>query len=120
MAIARSEIGKAVVRAVWRTRGGTIPVEQIFRPGRLAEVWINKVEPHNYAIAQLCREIAKARHEIRMHVYAIDTGSEAWQQVYNALVKKQRELPDFKIFIVYRGDYFPYYTRLKEHLAASG
>lgn len=96
-----SNIMSAAYEAVLKTNNGTVPKSMVLTSGIIEEVWVNGTEHENKFAHWLSEEILGAKNEIRIQNYKLDVTSDAGKEVINALAKKQKENPDFKIFIIY-------------------
>lgn len=119
-AAGRSEIGKAVNQAVLDAKSGTVGLDKVFTRGSIEELWINDHDLHNEAMDRLSEAILQARHEVRIQNFTFYQDSEAGKTLLDALGQKQRMSPDFKVYVVYNGDYKPFSNKLADALNDRG
>lgn len=114
----RSAAGKAVNQAVWQTNNGSIPREHVFTQGSIEEIVVNDADPHDEAIDRVIELLKDAKHEISFQTYIFDYASEASRRLLDALAEKQKEIPGFRVNILYDRDLNPFSTlsqALKRH-----
>ena len=114
----RSAAGKAANQAVWQTNNGTIPREHAFTSGSIEEIVVNDTDPTDEAIERVIELLKDAKHEISFQTYIFDYDSEAATRLLDALARKQKEVPGFKVNILYDRDMNPFSTlkaTLKRH-----
>ena len=115
----RSAAGTAVNQAVWQTNNGTIPREYAFTQGSIEEIVVNDADPHDEAIDRVIELLKDAKKEFSFQTYLFEYDSEASKRLLDALAAKQREIPGFKVNIVYDRDLNPFDT-LKDALERHG
>jgi cardiolipin synthase len=101
-----SVIAQAVNQAVARTPlNQTVPASLQYTRGSVEAIWLKGTNwKENEIIDRVIEELARARHEIRIQTYTFDFQSDANKKLMDALVKKQKENPDFKVVISYNGE----------------
>lgn len=100
-----TEVGKAVNKAVQKADSGVVPRDKVFTRGSIEELWINDHDLHNEAMDRLAAAIQSAKHEIRIQNFEFEAGSEAAETLLRALSAKQKQSPDFKVYLIHRGDF---------------
>lgn len=115
----RSAVGTAVNRAVWETNNGSLPRELAFTQGSVEAIVLNDVDSHDEAIDHVIRLLKDAKHEISFQTYIFDYDSEASKRLLDVLAQKQREIPGFKVNIVYDRDLNPF-TNITKTLQRHG
>lgn len=116
----RSHVGQAVNRAVFETAKGTVERNRVFTMGSLEEIWINDTDPEDEAIEKVIERLKTARHEICIQTFYFKPKTEAAQNLLAALAEKQRENPDFKVYIAFNRDLIPLGTTLEKALSEAG
>ncbi len=114
----RSAAGTAVNQAVWQTNNGSIPREYAFTRGSIEEIVVNDADPTDEAIDRVIELLKDAKKEFSFQTYLFKYDSEASKRLLDALAEKQREIPGFKVNIVYDRDLNPFDTlqdALKRH-----
>lgn len=115
----RSAAGTAVNQAVWQTNNGTIPRAYAFTSGSIEEIVVNDADPTDEAIERVIELLQDAKHELSFQTYIFDYGSEASKRLLDALAQKQKDVPGFKVNILYDRDMNPFST-LKDALKRHG
>lgn len=100
-----TDVGKAVNQAVAKANSGVVPRDKVFTKGSLEELWINDHDLHNEAMDRLAQAIKGAKHEIRIQNFEFEADSEAGKTLLKALSEKQKLSPDFKVYLIHRGDF---------------
>ena len=114
----RSAAGTAANQAVWQPNNGTIPREHAFTSGSIEEIVVNDADPTDEAIERVIALLKDAKHELSFQTYIFDYDSEAATRLLDALARKQKEVPGFKVNILYDRDMNPLSTlsaALKRH-----
>lgn len=119
-AAGKSEIGKAVNKAVVQANSGTVPRDKVLTKGSIEGLWINDHDLHNEAMDRLSQEILKAKNEVRIENFTFYHDSEAGKTLLDTLSKKQKMSPDFKVYVVYNGDFKPTSNKLADALNERG
>jgi cardiolipin synthase len=115
----RSAAGTAVNQAVWQTNNGTIPREYAFTQGSIEEIVVNDADPTDEAIDRVIALLQDAKKEFSFQTYLFEYDSEAATRLLDALAQKQKEIPGFKVNILYDRDLNPFST-LKDALERHG
>ncbi|MNK49208.1 putative cardiolipin synthase YwiE [compost metagenome] len=114
----RSAAGTAANQAVWQTNNGTIPREHVYTSGSIEEIVVNDADPTDEAIERVIELLKDAKHELSFQTYIFDYDSEAATRLLDALARKQKDVPGFKVNILYDRDMNPFSTlkaTLKRH-----
>lgn len=96
---ASSAIGRNVDAALLSTRSGTLPSPHCFTSGVLTHVVVNPPARRDLAILEVVRELRLAKREFCLQAYIFDVESVAARELLGALRDKQREIPEFKVFL---------------------
>ncbi len=115
----RSAAGTAVNQAVWQINNGTIPREYAFTQGSIEELVINDADPTDEAIDRVIELLKDAKKEFSFQTYLFEYDSESAKRLLDALASKQKEIPGFKVNILYDRDLNPFDT-LKDALERHG
>jgi phosphatidylserine/phosphatidylglycerophosphate/cardiolipin synthase-like enzyme len=115
----RSAAGTAANQAIWQTNKGSIPREYAYTQGSIEEIVLNDADPTDEAIEHLLVLLKDAKKELSFQTYLFDYDSEASKRLLDALAQKQKEIPGFKVNIVYDRDMNPFST-LKDALKRHG
>lgn len=115
----KSAAGTAVNQAVWQTNNGSIPREYAFTSGSIEEIVVNDADPDDEAIDRVIELLKDAKTEFSFQTYLFEYDSEASKRLLDALAQKQREIPGFKVNILYDRDLNPFNT-LKDALRRHG
>jgi len=116
----RSEAGSAVNRAVFETGKGTVDRGRVFTQGSIEDIWINDTDAEDEAIAKVIELLDSARYEICIQTFYFKPNTEAAQTLIAALAKKQKENPDFKVYIAFNRDLVPVGKTLAKSLEEAG
>lgn len=115
----RSAAGTAVNQAVWQTNNGSIPREYVFTRGSIEEIVINDADPTDEAIERVIELLRDAKTEFSFQTYLFEYEQEASKRLLDALAQKQKEIPGFKVNILFDRDLNPFDT-LKDALERHG
>ncbi len=115
----RSAAGTAVNQAVWQTNNGTIPRQFTCTQGSVEAIAFNDADRNDEAIDEVIAHLKDAKHELSFQTYIFDYDSEASVRLLEALAKKQREIPGFKVNILYDRDLNPF-SKLNDALERHG
>lgn len=116
----RSEIGTAVNRAVFETDKGTVDRGRVFTQGSIEDIWINDTDAEDEAVEKVIELLDSAQYEICIQTFYFKPNTEAAQNLIAALAAKQKETPDFKVYIAFNRDLVPIGTTLEKALEAAG
>lgn len=116
----RSEVGTAVNRAVFETNQGTVDRARVFTMGSIEDIWINDTDAEDEAVGKVIEMLEDAQYEISIQTFYFKPQTEAAQQLLAALAKKQRENPEFKVYIAFNRDLLPVGLTLEGALKKAG
>lgn len=116
----RSPVGTAVNRAVFETDNGTVERSRVFTRGTIEAIWINDTDAEDEAVDQVIELLKSARYEIAIQTFYFKYDHDAAKRLLAALAEKQRENPDFKVYIAFNRDLNPLGKTMKDALAEYG
>ena len=98
-AIKSSAIGEAVQQALGKEYQSSVPSRQAVQYGSVERVILNTTDPNDEGIDAVIEQLRYAKNELCIQTYRLIPHDQAAQKLFRALAEKQRQEPNFQIFL---------------------